>query len=323
MLQQFSRHAMAAVFTAVAAAATPASHCVPYVQSRPSYSSVPTEIRDVGMRLFGTQQLKALLRRTKATTFSWAQGNTTLYSQRSDHTEFCTGVHNYNFSGGIAAGATVIDLGANIGDTSIQLHKLNPTANIVALEPVPITYFYLRWNLMVNKVPLLRKGYFNGHTGGVLPLHAGATADGRNIAMDFNAAYSKNAKEIVGSAAPGFANASSYNIPTLLKVLGARRHIPLLKIDCEGCEFEVLPQLEGAGVLDHVDRIVGEIHAPWTRGGATHAAYEQLKLDFCTSVAEGSDHNSHEGQSRKRKHPQSELVCFERHYRPKLASKLG
>ena len=120
----------------------------------------------------------------------------------------------------------------------------------------------------------------------------------------------KNAMMAMGPAA-GAEAVGSYDILKLLKPLG--RHIPLLKIDCEGCEFEVLPRLQEAGVLSGVDRIVGEIHAP--RVSAKHALYEQLKLDFCASVLEGNQ--ASDNVPLNRSYPQSELACFERWYRRK------
>ena len=122
----------------------------------------------MGTRLFGTAGLEGLLRQTKATTFSWALGNATLYSQRRDRTEFCTAVQDYSFAGGLPAGAPIVDVGANIGDTAIQLHQLNPKAFIVALEPVPSSYLFLRWNLLSNQVPRLRESDMFLRPGGVL-----------------------------------------------------------------------------------------------------------------------------------------------------------
>ena len=48
-----------------------------------------------------------------------------------------------------------IDVGANIGFFTIALSRLLPRAVVVALEPSPTTFFYLRWNLWLNRVPLL------------------------------------------------------------------------------------------------------------------------------------------------------------------------
>lgn len=268
--------ALASLAAAARNAVSPNTYCAGAKHQRvtsgkPTFS-VPAEIVDVGTRLFGARELESLIRGTKAMTFSWALGNTTIYSLRGDHTEFCSAVLSYNFRSDIAAGSTVVDVGANIGDTSIQIHQLNPRARIVALEPVPTSYFYLRWNLLANHVPVLSESDFTGDSGllegGVLPLHAGATADGRNIAMVYGQRYSKNARVQNGPTSQVSANVTSYELPKLLKALGAReKAIPLLKVDCEGCEFEVLPQMQRAGALDFVERIVGEIHAPPTHGG--------------------------------------------------------
>eukprot|EP00966_Prymnesium_polylepis_P137602 3180022-Prymnesium_polylepis.1 len=42
-------------------------------------------------------------------------------------------------------------------------------------------------------------------------------------------------------------SARSYRIPSLLRSLRIDGRLPLLKLDCEYCEYEVLPDLERAG----------------------------------------------------------------------------
>ena len=61
----------------------------------------------------------------------------------------------------------------------------------------------------------------------------------------------------------------------------ARLRIALFKVDCEGCEYEVLPALlSNRSVLARIDRLIGEIHEP--APGAREAA-RRLKEHFCGS----------------------------------------
>ena len=181
--------------------------------------------------------------------------------------ETCTAVEDYHLDRSRHSGV-ILDLGANVGDTSILLHRLNPDARIVALEPVNATYWYLRWNLDQNNVPLLgSRDFARGAPprGGVLPIHAGATSDGRTIRFAFDAAFSKNAKQppARGGQAHSSLTVATRNITDLLVSLTGEQRpgLSLLKVDCEGCEYEVLPALAKGGLLDLVPRIIGELHA--------------------------------------------------------------
>lgn len=289
---------------------------------------VPPSVRALGVSLFGTQKLGALLRQSRANTFTWAHGNVTLYALQRDHTEFCTGL-SYDFRGGIAPGATVLDIGGNIGDTAIQMNALNPRANIIALEPVPISFFFLRWNLEANRVPLLQRSDFEGAAdgeshprGGVLPLHAGATADGRNISLNVNTRFTKNARAVEpGRADQSAFHSTTWEIPKLLDTFRIRERLPLLKIDCEGCEAEVLPALQSSGAIERVDRIVGEVHAPAAKTRVP--SYEHLKQMFCQhtsetcNVVDAARSAPHLVQTASKRLVQSELTCFERYYCPR------
>eukprot|EP00308_Calcidiscus_leptoporus_P001365 CAMPEP_0119365366 /NCGR_PEP_ID=MMETSP1334-20130426/12307_1 /TAXON_ID=127549 /ORGANISM="Calcidiscus leptoporus, Strain RCC1130" /LENGTH=313 /DNA_ID=CAMNT_0007381335 /DNA_START=25 /DNA_END=966 /DNA_ORIENTATION=+ len=312
--------------TALALRPMPISRCelVSRVPHGHAHGNVPRAVRELGVRLFGERQLAQILKNTDVSTFVWGgqdnmHANVTLCAARGDHVEFCTAARGYGFRSGITAGSTSLDVGANIGDTSIQILRLNPQARVVALEPVPITYLYMQWNLRVNWIPVLRPSDYpaNGTVparGGVLPIHAGVTADGRQISMSLNPRYSKNARQ--GTYQPGRSvNVSTLQLPKLLLDLGVKdRRLPLLKIDCEGCEFEALPQLEKVGLLALADRIVGEIHAPQgRRGRGSGHNYERLKQDFCVKVEEGPAPFE---PSQPRLYPQSELSCFERGYVP-------
>ena len=102
--------------------------------------------------------------------------------------------------------------------------------------------------------------------------------------MSSVANYSKNAR----ASKHGSLNVSRRSIPELINIVNAKHRPRLLKIDCEGCEYEVLPQLEQLNMLHAFSRIVGEIHAPPAPLGRSPKSrlYEQLKRDFCVRVEE-------------------------------------
>ena len=65
---------------------------------------------------------------------------------------------------------------------------------ILAVEPMPVTFVYLRWNLLANQIPLLAPEDFRSSRrtprGGVLPINAGATSDGRDISIEYSPSFS-------------------------------------------------------------------------------------------------------------------------------------
>lgn len=118
-------------------------------------------------------------------------------------------------------GGVMVDVGCNLGDTTIAAWRLNPALRILCLEPMPITYLYLRWNLLANGVPALSPNAFSrahaSRVGGVLALHAGASADGRSLSVEYSPTLSGF----------GFTSASSANRSIVLDagIVGMRNGV--------------------------------------------------------------------------------------------------
>ena len=62
----------------------------------------------------------------------------------------------------------VVDIGCNIGDFAISAWKQNSRLHILCIEPMPVTYAFLIWNLLANGVPRLSPRSFGvaGAVGG-------------------------------------------------------------------------------------------------------------------------------------------------------------
>jgi len=170
-----------------------------------------------------------------------------------------------------------------------------------AQEPAARTYVYLCWNLALNGVPVLDEGAFREGRAGVLPLHAGATANGRNVSIAMDPRYSKNA-QTVDTSGPGHRVVRTVALPAYLAGLGAAAPLAVLKLDCEGCEFEVLPELERSGVLARAGRVVGELHAR-----RDEPRYREYKAKLCTTTVEGPALRVRPAL------PRAAMSCFERH----------
>lgn len=120
----------------------------------------------------------------------------------------------------------VVDVGANVGMVSLALSRLLPHARIYALEPHPVTYRYLVHNLRRNRA------------ANVMAFNVGLSRDGRNLSLSYDATNSGGTSAFVVPTS----NTTSARTATLAGFLDALciDTVDLLKLDCEGCEYEVL-----------------------------------------------------------------------------------
>lgn len=165
----------------------------------------------------------------------------------------------------------VIDMGANYGPVVISVFKkYKDKVRAVVVEPIGATYFFLRWNLYLNGVPDLSKEDFTKDTKkpGVVALH-GAITDkmGQDLQMCSHPEWSMNARTSIREAEwPCDCNVMSCTmVPSvttedLLESYFAKEDISLLKMDCEGCEYQSLPAINKHS--SKILRLVGELHLP-------------------------------------------------------------
>jgi len=146
-------------------------------------------------------------------------------------------------------GDIVLDVGANVGIVSIILGKLNPGITIYAFEPVPLTYKTFLKNLKLNGVT------------NVVAVNRALSGDGAPLTI--NADYEVNpggSSSFVGNA-PGAkplqpVTVQSMTLDDVFRHYGIAS-CKLLKIDCEGCEYDVL---YSTGMLGRISGIAGEFH---------------------------------------------------------------
>jgi len=146
------------------------------------------------------------------------------------------------------AGDVVFDIGAHVGVVSAYLAKRWPGIRIYALEPVPANYQRLVRNLRANGCE------------GVGAINAGLSGNGRFLSLQGNPSLNSGGYSAFVQGSNG--NGPRIRVRTVtLEWLFAQFNIArckLLKIDCEGAEYEVLaakPEL-----LGRVDYLVGEFH---------------------------------------------------------------
>jgi len=144
-------------------------------------------------------------------------------------------------------GDIVVDVGANIGIVALYLAKKHPDITIHSIEPVPSTYRHLLENIELNNVR------------NIMPLNCAITNDGRDLSMIVNPAHSGGSTgHLRNIRQPGH-----YNLTVPSRTLDSifAEYVPdrcrLLKVDCEGAEYEIL---SGARGLDRVDHLAMEVH---------------------------------------------------------------
>ncbi len=129
-------------------------------------------------------------------------------------------------------GKTVIDIGANIGDTAIYF-ALKGAKHVYAFEPYPYSYGIATQNVRLN-----------GLEGRITLLNEGCGKEKRKIKIDVS--Y----KNFGGTDLKNFENGTNINITTLGELV-KRFDISseaVLKIDCEGCEYGVLLNTENSNL---------------------------------------------------------------------------
>lgn len=140
----------------------------------------------------------------------------------------------------------VIDIGANVGITSIYLAKKHPNIKIYAFEPVYFTYKNLLRNLHINNIK------------NVIPFNLAVSKKDIYFTRIY---FCKNNSG--ASSAYHNTNSNKYyhcRCITLDETIKQNniKNIKLLKIDCEGAEFDILYNTDN---LNKIEYITGETHS--------------------------------------------------------------
>jgi len=142
---------------------------------------------------------------------------------------------------------TVVDVGANVGMATLWVSEMAPQARIISIEPSPSAFRWLSSNV--------RNNYLEDRVVS-LQCALGATPGLGQLVNDGSAAV--YGRVTVADERAG----ASVAVRTLESVLEeqAVSEVDVLKLDCEGAEFEILETAPTA-LLGRVRAIVGEFHA--------------------------------------------------------------
>ena len=150
----------------------------------------------------------------------------------------------------VQEGWTVVDIGAGIGDFSIYAAYGRPATRVFAYEPYPGSFLLLQQNLERNAIE------------NVFPLQQAVWGNAGELTLDLSTGepLQFSSREVVVEGPP---QTEQIGVPavTLADVLTQQslKKIDLLKLDCEGAEYEILMKAT-VETLTRVRRIVMEYH---------------------------------------------------------------
>jgi FkbM family methyltransferase len=127
-------------------------------------------------------------------------------------------------------GKVVLDVGANIGDSSIYF-ALRGAAKVIALEPFPHNYEMAKKNIALNyftdKISVILAGC--SHNAGYITISDVAKSGIESHTHD-DAGY-KSTQRV---------NVPSVTLQNILKEYDIEDRETILKMDCEGCEYDTI-----------------------------------------------------------------------------------
>ncbi|MHB8856471.1 MAG: FkbM family methyltransferase [Bellilinea sp.] len=152
------------------------------------------------------------------------------------------------FGFAVQDGWTVVDIGGGIGDYTIFAAYGRPNARVLAFEPFPESFQLLRENLGLNRIENVEI-FSQAVSSQERTLQFGSPS---NDPLSMQTARSMLASAGDALQVPAVSLASIINGP-------ASGRIDLLKLDCEGAEYDILLN-STPNVLSKIDRIVMEYH---------------------------------------------------------------
>ncbi len=170
--------------------------------------------------------------------------------------------NDYNYK--TTENSILIDIGTNIGITSLFFSKLRYIKAIYAFEPILDTFEQAKYNFSLNKNISKVKSFKN----------IGLGMNNRSETFFYNK-RTKGNTGIRGELSPSYSNQKntetrdviicdvSVEFDEILKNLSGEKVI--VKMDCEGAEYEIIENLHKSGILNKIDVLLIEWHDKGSR----------------------------------------------------------
>jgi FkbM family methyltransferase len=184
-----------------------------------------------------------------------------------------TWLYDIHFLGFDLNGWLIVDVGAYIGDTPLYYAKRG--ALVVAVEPLPSNYEVMLWNLELN--PDLNHR--------VIPVNAAIS--GRDGFVEFSYSRFIDGGASIYGGGRFKVRVRSMRLSTLIREITSmgldlgKFRVRVLKMDCKGCEYDVINEVDVLRLFD----IVKIEYSGYLRGKTYHELKSVLeKLGFTCRV---------------------------------------
>ena len=193
------------------------------------------ELRKVGLRIFGSSLGLAFALNTTGVHHVNVLGGALslqLASLRADRSArlLADGMRHERYGvTSLPHSGVVVDVGANVGDFALTVAKLRPAMRVIAIEPVPSTYFFLRLNLELNGIPYLSASHLaNPRAHGVIAINSAVAGENASSFLPVSYPLTGDSKMAAVNARTQNAGGSSswrtIEVPSLLLPEYLSRH---------------------------------------------------------------------------------------------------
>jgi len=161
---------------------------------------------------------------------------------------------------------TIIDIGGHIGSFSVIMAALLPQAHVQVFEPVAANFEVLQQNIRhagLERAIHATNAGISGKRAFMALDDIGMSPDSRNTGG--HAVMGPNASDVPPADGRAFVELRPFG-----ELLDRQGRVDILKIDCEGAEFDILYSLTPEQ-LAKIDSMVGEIHSCVGFAGTTTA----------------------------------------------------
>lgn len=170
---------------------------------------------------------------------------------------YCKGTYNLQLN----KSAIFIDIGMNVAFTSLYFASLNNIEKVIGFEPLRPTKEQAEKNISLNQSiqqKILVNNYGLSDVDATLEIDYTPTFRG-SVGID---GISEHVKNMVGSKE---INKEKIELKKASNEIDAicneyRDQLKILKIDCEGSEYQIIPDLFAAGTLKRINFILMEWH---------------------------------------------------------------